>query len=258
MRVLRRGMNGPDVERWQYFLRGQDFDIIADGDFGPLTEKTTIDYQKEHNLFADGIVGHKTFATAMLLGFSVLEDYDSAKEGPNWPHSPDFHPLSLAERKKLFGDFKYVAAPSRGNPEGIRIIDDWARHNIVQVKIPQLAHVQYSPPSHKISWHTKGADQIVKLFKDWEDAGLLPKVLTWAGSWNPRFVRGSRVNLSNHSWSTAFDINAPWNGLGKEPARVGKRGCVRELVEIANENGFYWGGHFSRKDGMHFELAKLL
>jgi hypothetical protein len=33
---------------------------------------------------------------------------------------------------------------------------------------------------------------------------------------------------------------------------------VRELVEIANEWGFYWGGHFTRKDGMHFEIAKIL
>jgi hypothetical protein len=30
------------------------------------------------------------------------------------------------------------------------------------------------------------------------------------------------------------------------------------LVGIANDNGFYWGGHFTRLDGMHFEIAKLL
>jgi hypothetical protein len=39
---------------------------------------------------------------------------------------------------------------------------------------------------------------------------------------------------------------------------LGARGCLRELVEIANGLGFYWGGHFSgRPDGMHFELAEL-
>ncbi|MBP0575977.1 M15 family metallopeptidase [Mycobacterium tuberculosis] len=40
---------------------------------------------------------------------------------------------------------------------------------------------------------------------------------------------------------------------------MGAKGCVRELVPIANRFGFYWGGHFStRADGMHFEVAKLL
>jgi len=39
---------------------------------------------------------------------------------------------------------------------------------------------------------------------------------------------------------------------------VGARGSVRELVQIANGLGFFWGGHFSgTPDGMHFELAQL-
>jgi len=37
----------------------------------------------------------------------------------------------------------------------------------------------------------------------------------------------------------------------------GDKGSVRKLVPIANERGFYWGGRFSRRDGMHFELAQL-
>jgi D-alanyl-D-alanine carboxypeptidase-like protein len=32
---------------------------------------------------------------------------------------------------------------------------------------------------------------------------------------------------------------------------------VRELVPIAAEDGFYWGGHSSRCDGMHFEVAPV-
>jgi hypothetical protein len=48
---------------------------------------------------------------------------------------------------------------------------------------------------------------------------------------------------------------------------IGEKGCVRELVPIANEHGFYWGGHFGsvvngkmigRMDGMHFEIAKII
>jgi hypothetical protein len=33
---------------------------------------------------------------------------------------------------------------------------------------------------------------------------------------------------------------------------------VRELVPIANELGWYWGGHYRKRlDGMHFELVKV-
>jgi hypothetical protein len=30
-----------------------------------------------------------------------------------------------------------------------------------------------------------------------------------------------------------------------------------ELVPIAHRHGFYWGGHFSQRDGMHFEVAQV-
>ena len=58
---------------------------------------------------------------------------------------------------------------------------------------------------------------------------------------------------------TAFDINVAWNGLGVQPALLGQKGSVRELVEIAFEHGFIWGGWFTnRPDGMHFEAYKVL
>ena len=98
---------------------------------------------------------------------------------------------------------------------------------------------------------------MVQLWKDWEAADLLHLVLTWEGSFVPRFVRGSRTTLSNHAFGSAFDINAPWNGLGIVPPLVGQKGSVRELVLLAHKYGFYWGGHFNRKDGMHFEVAFL-
>jgi hypothetical protein len=56
-----------------------------------------------------------------------------------------------------------------------------------------------------------------------------------------------------------MDINVAWNGLGRQPAFVGQKGSVRELVPAAEKHGFYWGGFFaSRPDGMHFEAAKIL
>jgi D-alanyl-D-alanine carboxypeptidase-like protein len=77
------------------------------------------------------------------------------------------------------------------------------------------------------------------------------------GSFAPRYVRGSRVTLSSHAWGAAFDVNYAWNRLGTVPALRGEKDSVRELVPIAHAYGFYWGGHFSRCDGMHFEVARL-
>lgn len=171
--------------------------------------------------------------------------------------------MNQGTRQRLFGQFQFKAAPSTGDPEAILILGDWTKDNITMVEVPQLRSVKYAPSNQKIAWNTRAVGQLKALFAAWERAGLMHLVLTWGGSWCPRFVRGSKTNLSNHAWATAFDINVPWNGLGVRPALVGRTGSVRELVQLANENGFWWGGHGfgtpgSRLDGMHFEVAKVV
>lgn len=141
------------------------------------------------------------------------------------------------------------------NPEHFDITNHWDRENIIKVTVPQLIPLKGSAT---VYFHKKGAQQLQQLWNDWEKAGLLPLVLTWDGAYNPRFVRGSRTVLSNHAFGTVFDINYAWNKLGTVPALVGQKGSVRLLVAIAHKNGFYWGGHFTRKDGMHFEVVKIL
>lgn len=92
---------------------------------------------------------------------------------------------------------------------------------------------------------------------------MLDRVIIWNGSYSPRFIRGRKDDtadsLSNHAFGTAFDINydpaTNLNGLNAVPALVGQPGSVRELAAIAHHFGFYWGGHFPRLDGMHFEVA---
>lgn len=244
-RVLKKGSAGTDVELWQYFLIGQGFDPgPADGSFSDDTVTATKAFQLTHGLLADGIVGRATYGVAFALGFA-LEDEEP--HGPGWPALPPFPPLGDGAREGLFGRFAYVAAPVPSNRERIRITDDWESRNLVRVELPV----------GKKSFHRLGAAQLAALWDEWESAGLLDRVLSFDGSFNARFKRGSTTQLSNHAFGTAFDLNAPWNGYGSEPARTGRRGCVRELVEIAHKHGFYWGGHFSKPDGMHFEIARL-
>lgn len=257
MKVLKIGDKGDGVRKWQFFLIGQGFDLgTADGMFGERTKAATMAFQQQHNLQPDGIVGNKTAGTAMIQGFGILHDNRQGIVSANWPPKPDFRPLlSFAERAALFGYFAYRHHPLPGNPENIIVLDNWASLNLVRIEVPQLIPVRGNP---QVYFHRLAARQFAKLWSDWEQAGLLHHVLTWEGAYAPRFIRGSRTILSNHAFGTAFDINYAWNKLGTQPALVGQKGSVRELVHIAYQNGFYWGGHFSRQDGMHFEVARLL
>jgi hypothetical protein len=79
---------------------------------------------------------------------------------------------------------------------------------------------------------------------------LVGELKTWDGCFSIRKVRGGQ-SMSLHSWGLAIDLNAAWNGLGKEPQ------LSSEFVKCFTDAGFDWGGNFSRKDGMHLQLAKL-
>lgn len=248
METIKLGSNSPQVKNWQYFLIGLGNNlIVADGDFGPKTHAATVKFQEANGLVGDGIVGTKSYLAAFKAGYHLKEAYE-------YPTKPSFNPLvGNAARAKIFGNFKFKSAGD--GTEAIIVTDGWADKNIVRVEIPQLKGMKNVPASGKIQFHRLGAEQLQSLFNDWEKADLIKNILSYEGSYVPRYVRGSRTTLSNHSFGTAFDINYAWNKLGQVPALVGQKGSVREMVAIANKNGFYWGGHFSRMDGMHFEVA---
>lgn len=245
---------------WELFLRGQRYYWVeADGRFDPETVEATKSWQCDQGLNDDGVVGPKTYGKAQLLGFNPgFEDDGQDETGPNWPARPEFSPLSHQQRVQLFGSFAFRPAPVAGNPEAIIMTDGWDRHNIVRIDIPVLDRLDRKLGDDRYSFHVKCADQIRDFFQAVDDAGLADRILTFDGSWAPRFVRGSRTYLSNHAWGTAVDLNARWNGLTCVPALKGRQGSVRELVPIAHQFGLYWGGHFDRQDGMHVEVARLL
>lgn len=265
VRFLRRGMKGPDVKRWQLFLLGKGYSEVgtADGVFGDNTESATRKFQEANRLEVDGAVGNNTMGKAMTLGFGLLVDPSPVGSTPapsnNFPPPPGFRPIiSNAERAALFGRFAFRHAPVQGNKENIVITDGWEQKNIEIFDVPQLSGVAGAGAKPRVRFHRAATPQVRALFKAWDDAGLWGRVLSWGGAFVPRYQRGSSTALSNHAFGSAFDINVAWNPLGSTPARMGQKGSVRELVEIANQHGFFWGGHYSRRpDGMHFEVAQL-
>ena len=260
--TLRRGSTHRDlVELLQAFLRGRDvYHGAVDGDFGTGTEHAVMAFQDGASLRPDGVVGNGTWGALMHAGLTLLpsEAREDDRNGPNWPPRPrDLSPLNSAQRGVMFGTFTATPSPTQGNPEGIVISDRSSDYRIVEVQCDALRGVAGFPGSGKVLLHAKAAGPFQSLITAWEAAGLLPKILSWGGSYAPRFVRGSRTVLSAHSQGTAWDCNVQWNGLAQQPALTGRRGSVRELVPLANAHGWYWGGHFGRPDGMHFELARV-
>jgi hypothetical protein len=256
--VLKRSNKGDAVFLWQNFLVGKGLLDQADGIFGQDTEDATKAYQRSHGLEDDGIVGNQTYGKALLEGLDAIEfetDFSS---------KPDFSPLvSTADRQSVFGKFDFQINSIPGNREHIKILGTWVNDNIISVDIPEL-----KPPiaqaSGKMNFHTKASAQLQGLWKAWQAQDLIKFILTFDGSFVPRLIRGAPLvkdfsKLSNHAFGSAFDINADFNPLGHIPAFVSQKGSVRLLVPTANDYGFYWGGHFNnRKDGMHFEIAKIL
>jgi hypothetical protein len=262
-KILRVGSEGAEVKRWQNFLIGSgQLRGTADGIFGPVTERATKAFQRAAGLASDGIVGPATLGAALSAGFDIgfVDDVDP-ETNPVLTGSSDLKPANQAARQRMFGRFEFTPDPAPGNPERIRPDPDWEAENIKTVTVPQLKGVPVfgQRSSGRMRFHRRAEAQLIAMWAAWEQAELIERILTYEGSYNPRFIRGSRSTLSNHAFGSAFDINMRWNRLGAVPALEGLEGSVRELVPIANAHGFYWGGHFkTRPDGMHFEVATLL
>lgn len=269
---LEYGDEGTDVRRLQEYLNdAHGATLSPDGAFGTLTRTALRDHQRVLGLTQTGKVDEATFNALVSKGLLLLGPplfgSSTAMAWPPLPSSPPQPTAALTSR--LFGKFRFRHAPTASNPERIEILDEWVEHNIVELHIPQLDKCLFAAGRNHvrrergtIRCHKLAAPAFMKVFERWEEAGLMDRVLTCAGAFNARLKRGAssatHANLSNHSWGTAIDLNAWENPLGHVPMGIGARGCLRELVGIAYDLGFYWGGHFSsRPDGMHFELAEL-
>lgn len=79
------------------------------------------------------------------------------------------------------------------------------------------------------------------------DRGLAKEMKTWDGCFIIRQKRGLS-SLSMHSWGLAVDINAFENQLNQTPKLSAR------FVKCFADAGLEWGGNWTRKDGMHFEI----
>lgn len=169
----------------------------------------------------------------------------------------------------IVGRLRWRAAGEEVSGAPIELLDGFEQANIARVLIPQLQGVldgRTDAAGNRFNGPTKfyqpAIAQLLAAFAEIEAQGLKNRLLSFEGSFNARLKRrrggGPVHEPSNHSFGTAFDINADFNGQGNPPAPIGSRGSVRELVPIFERHGFRWGGLFTTPDGMHFEVAKLV
>jgi hypothetical protein len=69
-----------------------------------------------------------------------------------------------------------------------------------------------------------------------------------------RDVRGVPGKLSNHSSGTAIDLNATKHPLGKAGTFPAEK--IPMIQALTKKYGLNWGGNWTRKDEMHWEIAQ--
>lgn len=62
LRIMRRGTMGRDVKALQNILIYRGYELEDDGEFGEITRRCVLDFQRRSNLEADGEVGRLTMA----------------------------------------------------------------------------------------------------------------------------------------------------------------------------------------------------
>lgn len=93
-------------------------------------------------------------------------------------------------------------------------------------------------------------EPLSRAFKNLISRGFVNELKTWDGCFNVRRKRGL-TSLSIHSWALAVDVNASENQLNMVPK------LSAGFVKCFTDAGFDWGGIWTRRDGMHFQLKEL-
>lgn len=222
---LKKGSSGEDVKTLQARLRELGFYGGAiDGEFGSITERGVLLFQKAQGLTQDGIVGAKTWA-ALGLKEEPINDSRAPKR-----------PRNYAQVKEIFGD---------------PLETGWQSKNLGFCEVaPTLKAfpVKKGSTSRGFYCHRLLVPVFQAVFEEIVLSGLTDQIKTFDGCFNIRKIRGSSSTMSLHSWAIAIDLNYKGNELGNAKPEMDPR-----VIAIFEKQGFYWGGNFKRKDGMHFE-----
>ena len=144
-----------------------------------------------------------------------------------------------------------------GNPRD----KNFERDNLVTVQFPWMTVTAWDGKRVKgAKVHHKCARSLERVFAIiWSAAGESQDTINewgmnkYGGGYCFRQMRGSK-SLSMHSYGCAVDFDPVRNAMGDNTPHFAE--CPIVLAAFKAE-GWIWGGNWHRKDGMHFQAARV-
>lgn len=168
---LRTGSTGEDVAKLQEALAERDYDVgPQDGDFGPRTRRAVVEFQRERNLEADGVVGADTWEELGNPAEVEFPDIEPERgsfrqlilENPNYFGT--YPELPYEQEVEKAGDTTYEELTCIGYEPGVERLEA-----IISIKRDE---------GYKGDVCTDGSTEYVRFFIDrerdgnWEDLGM--------------------------------------------------------------------------------------
>jgi len=230
MEALKLKSFGPEVKQWQLFLQSAGYKLpVADGAFGPQTERETIKFQVSHGLKADGVVGEKTWKFVTKVSENT--------------------PLSQRWPKQDYNSMVNFYGPVGENQTSLELP--------YQMKLAWDTNIIVK----KITCHQKVASSLYKVLENVKkiygnDISKLNLDL-FGGCINVRRMRGGS-SWSIHSWGAAIDIDPDHNQLrwGRDQAAFGKP-IYKDYLDCFEAEGWVSLLRARNMDGMHTQAATL-
>lgn len=153
--------------------------------------------------------------------------------------------VTSAQCLKKYGDPNLLATQSKHFE--LWIVQDDIREAFKHVRFSALGTIGFPK---KIFINKDFKPVLEKALRNLMTRGLTHELKTWDGVFIIRTKR-ALLSLSLHSWAIAVDVNQAENQLNQTPK------LSNAFVKSFTDAGCDWGGTWKRKDGMHFQLAKI-
>jgi len=210
--------NTPEYRRWvQASLNQlQGSGVVVDGVIGRNTRSAIRDFQRRHQLTADGIVGPLTEAALIRTGARLPPTGSPSPPVPSTPAGPRpcpvMSPGAATDRCLTPGKLMCPAIPTLlcvSNVAGIRFEYptryEKTTDHVYVVRARRSVTQRFAP-----SVGTALANFVARL----ADIGMSIEAILTAGSHYCRCITGTDI-LSNHSFGDAIDVvGVRWRGLG--------------------------------------------